>query len=417
MRRTQFVFGCLLSLVLAGLSLAASAPLLPGEPAAPAAPAALPAAAAEVPASPPALAPATPAPLAPATPAAPAPASPAAQPVYPYTGYVNADLVNVRCGPGLYYYPLAAVSKSTRVVVESESNGWLALRPPEGVYGLVRKSDLTIGQSGASGTVSAPSARVYASSPTAKRRWCVMATIRQGDTVQVLGPAEGEWVRVAPPADARVYVVDQYVAASGLPDVPPDKPAVSIDVEPPQTDPLVEVFKKAEADLRAELAKDVPERDFEPVAAQFKDVAEKAEKAYLKDAAQRRLVHIAALAEQQAEYVRVTSLADNLDSRLADIKTRWADKQTEARHEKSLQRSDFLVTGCVAKLESLEEIDYPIKYKLVDQNNRPLVVLKSTAYDLGKYVGKIVGVRGTKTYLKEWRINLVTVDDLEVLEE
>ena len=400
MRRTRFVFGCLLSLMLAGLSLAASAPLLPGERAAPAA-----------------LVPASPAPLTPATPAALVPVTPAPSPVYPYTGYVNADLVNVRCGPGLYYYPLAALSKSSRVIVESESNGWLALRPPEGVYGLVRKSDLTIGQSGASGTVSAPSARVYASSPTAKRRWCVMATLRQGDTVQVLGPAEGELVRIASPADARVYVVDQYVAASGTPDVAPDKPAVPIDVEPPQTEPLVEAFKKAEADLRAELAKDVPERDFEPVAAQFKDVAEKAEKAYLKNAAQRRLAHIAALAEQQAEYVRVASLADNLDSRLADIKTRWADKQTEARHEKGLQRSDFLVTGCVAKLESLEDVDYPIKYKLVDQNNRPLVVLKSTTYDLGKYVGKIVGVRGTKTYLKEWRINLVTVDDMEVLEE
>ncbi len=68
-------------------------------------------------------------------------------------------------------------------------------------------------------------------------------------------------------------------------------------------------------------------------------------------------------------------------------------------------------------MESLAEVDHPIKFKLVDQNNRPLVVLKSTAYDLTKYLGKIVGIRGTKTYLKEWQIHLVTVDDLEVIEQ
>lgn len=70
----------------------------------------------------------------------------------------------------------------------------------------------------------------------------------------------------------------------------------------------------------------------------------------------------------------------------------------------------------VARMESLEDVDYPIKFKLVDQNNRPLVVLKSSTADLNKYVGKVVGVRGTKTYLKDWRIYLISVDEIEALE-
>ncbi len=397
MRRTRLVFGCCLSIVLAGLPLAASAQPSTGDLPAFGAPAA----------APPAV-PTTPAPTLPA-PTLPAPTTP----THPYTGYISADLVNVRCGPALYYYPLLMMGKNAPVTVEGEKDGWLALRPPEGIYGLVRKSDLTIG-TGATATVSAPSARVYASSATATRRWCVMATLKQDDTVQVLGPAEGEFVKIAPPESARVYVVNQYVAATGS---TTQRRTVPIDIEPPKSEPLVEAFKEAKRDLRAELAKDVPDRDFDAVAAAFSQIAEKAEKAYLKNAAKQQLAYIARRAEEKADYVRVASLADQLDERLADIKTRWAEKQADAQRDKNLLKPDFLATGFLARMESLEGVDYPIKFKLVDQNNRPLVVLKSSAYDLGKYLGKIVGVGGTKTYLKEWQIYLVTVDDLKVIEE
>ncbi len=397
MRRTRLVFGCLLSIVLAGLPLAASAQPSSAE---------LPALG-EGAAAPPAVS-ATPAPALPAPPT----------PTYPYTGYISADLVNVRCGPALYYYPLLMMGKNTPVTVEGEKANWLALRPPEGIYGLVRKSDLTIGAAGATATVSTSATRVYTSSATAERRWCVMAILKQGDTVQVLGPAEGEFVKIAPPETARVYVVDQYVAATGSTDPSTtQRRTVPIDIEPPKSEPLVEAFKEAEENLRAELAKDVPDRDFDAVAATFTEIAEKAEKPYLKKAAKRRLAYVTALAEQKAEYVRVASLADRLDERLADIKTRWAEKQAEAQRDRNLLKSEFLATGCLAKMDSLEDEDYPIKFKLVDQNNRPLVVLKSSAYDLSKYLGKIVGVGGTKTYLKQWRIYLVTVDDLKVIEE
>ncbi len=397
MRRTRLVFGCCLSIVLAGLPLAASAQPSTGDLPAFGAPAA----------APPAIS-TTPAPTPPAPPT----------PTYPYTGYISGDLVNVRCGPALYYYPVLMMAKNAPVTVEGEKDGWLALRPPEGIYGLVRKSDLTMGAAGAAATVSAPSARVYASSATAARRWCVMATLKQDDTVQVLGAAEGEFLKIAPPESARVYVVDQYVAATGSAEAPTtQRPTVPIDIKPPKSEPLVEAFKEAKMDLTAELAKDVPDRDFDAVAAAFTQIAEKAEKAYLKNAAKKQLAYIARRAAEKADYVRVVSLADKLDERLATIKTRWAEKQADAQRDKSLLKTDFLATGFLAKMESLEGVDYPIKFKLVDQNNRPLVVLKSSAYDLGKYLGKIVGVGGTKTYLKEWGIYLVTVDDLKVIEE
>jgi hypothetical protein len=351
----------------------------------------------------------------PKPPSAGEPGAPAAK-VFPYAGSITGDSVYIRSGPGLYYYPVMSVNKDTRVTVEGEANGWLALDPPKDMVGLMRKGDVTVDSTGKAGTVAAASARVYAYGPSAKRQWCVMATLRQGDTVKVLGQAEGDMMRVAPPENARVYVVDQYVTA-GAASSANDTAIARMEIEPPKVDPLVEEFHKAEADLRAELAKRVPDRKFDDVTARFKDIADKTEKTYIKKEALRMLGAIAEFRQQQADVLDATALGDKLDERLAEIKSERIAKEAEGtREKKEAARTDFLATGMVARMESLEDVDYPIKFKLVDQNNKPLVVLKSSTYDLNKYVGKVVGVRGTKTYLKDWRIYLISVDEIEALE-
>ena len=130
MRGICLLTGCLLTLALAAAAAAAATTGLTGdERAAPAAGgiragAAAPAVAAEAVAEP-------------ATGATTLTTGPA-EPTYPYTGKIGADLVNIRSGPGLYYYPLTTLGKGDEVVVESERNGWLALRPPDSVFGLMR---------------------------------------------------------------------------------------------------------------------------------------------------------------------------------------------------------------------------------------------------------------------------------------
>jgi len=379
--------------------------------------------------SPKAASPATPAPAAPgaapstgaAAAAVPAAAPPSGEPIpaapkpaFPYSGYINTDAVRIRSGPGLYYYQLAMLNNNAPVVVENEADGWLALRPSAGVCGLMKKSDLAIAPDGKKATVSAPTARVYAGSESANRHWAVMATLKQDDPVQVLGAADGDLVKVAPPEGARMYVVSQYVqAGTGTGGVTAVVAAMS---EPPKVDPLVEDFKKADSALEAEQKRPMGERDFASVTAAFKEVAEKTDKSYLKRAALERLALIKELERQQAGYLKVLALTDRLDKNLAEIRAQEAAKTAQAEREKRLAKAEFAATGLVAPLESMENVDYPIKYKLVDQSNHPLVVLKSSAYDLSKYVGKVIGVRGAKTYLKDWRIYLVTVEDLEVVE-
>jgi len=349
------------------------------------------------------------------SPPAPAQTTEAAtRPVPPYTGFINADLVNVRCGPGLYYYPLVQVAQNTPVVVESESRDWLALRPLTGACGLVAKNDVTLSADGTTATLASPAARVYASGPAATREWCVMPIPAEGATLQVLGPAEGDRLRVAPPDGARVYVLTQYVTpGAGLTSV---GPLPSVDIEPPKLDPLAQAYNDAGAALAGEMKKPVDEREYAPALAQFADIADKAEKNWLKAAASRRAAEIQALIEQQKEFRATVAIGSRLDQRLTELNAQRTADLNAAEREAALRKPPFLATGVVAPMESLEGVDHPIKFKLVDQRGRPVVVLQSTLYDLNQYVGKAVGVRGTRTYLPAWGTYLVTVDDLEVLE-
>jgi len=358
---------------------------------------------------------------APSAPAAPTPAptlapAPAAMPkTFPYTAFINADAVNIRSGPGLYYYPLAILNSDMEVAVESEAGAFLAIRPPEGVYGLIKRVDLAMGMDGKTATVAATSARVYAASNAATRQWCVMGTLKQGDKVEVEGTAEGDMVGIAPPAGAHVYVDGRYVTAGSSGSKNSDLLS-KMRGEPPKADPLMEDLKKADGMLAEEQKRPIGQRDFADAAAAFREIGEKTDKAWLKKIVRQRLGLMVQLETRQADYRRVNALGEQLQKQLAEIAAESAAKETATAREKQLARPEFVATGMIRPLESLETVDYPIKFKLVDPNNHPLVVLNSSTYDLSKFVGKVVGIRGAKTWLKPWGIYLVTVDDIEELE-
>jgi len=358
---------------------------------------------------------------APGSAAAPTPAptlapAPAALPkTFPYTAFINADAVNIRSGPGLYYYPLAILNSDMEITVEGEAGTFLAIRPPEGVYGLIKRVDLAMGMDGKTATVAATSARVFAASNAATRQWCVMGTLKQGDKVEVEGTAEGDMVRIAPPEGAHIYVASQFVTAGSSGSKNSDLLS-KMRGEPPKTDPLMEDLKKADGMLAEEQKKPMGQRDLADAAAAFREIGEKTDKAWLKKIVRQRLGQVVQLETRQADYRRVNAIGEQLQKRLAEIEAESAAKETATAREKQLARPEFVATGMIRPLESLETVDYPIKFKLVDPNNHPLVVLNSNTYDLSKFVGKVVGIRGAKTWLKPWGIYLVTVDDIEELE-
>ncbi|HUX00331.1 MAG: hypothetical protein WBD63_05065 [Phycisphaerae bacterium] len=342
-------------------------------------------------------------------------ASPA-RPVPPYAGFINTDMVNIRSGPGLYYYPLATAAQNAPVVVESETRDWLGLRPLAGVSGLVAEADVTLSADGKTATVASPTARVYASSPSAKRQWCV-TMVKKGTMLQVASPPQNGLVRVAPPEESRVYVLAQYVTPIASAAVPPGGAAVvSIAVEPPTADPQAQTYKDAGAALAEELRKPMLERDYGSIQTRFADVAEKAEKDWLKSAAERQVSRIEGLKRQQQEFQQTVAIADRLDARMTELGTARAEAAATAQRDAAMERPAFQATGVVKPWLTMEDEDYPAKHILVDTEGRPVVILQSDRYNLDEYIGKAVGVRGTRTYIAGVKTYLVTVDDLEVLE-
>ena len=338
----------------------------------------------------------------------------------PYTGTISVDIVNVRSGPGFYYYPVTTVQQGTPVSVEQRVNEWVGLKPVEGTFGLMKKADLEIAADNASATVSAATARVYAGGQGAKRNWCVMKTLQKGDKVKVLGEAEGDMVKIAPPEGACVYVLASYVAQTKGPAVStkePKYPILDIDVKPEGADPQVEEFKAAEAALVEELKKPVAERNYKPLYDRYKAIAEQTTKPYLKRNGAARMQYLQRLIQLQEDYLKVLKLGDDLNKNLSDMALKHASDVDETEIKRASTKPPFLATGVVEPLLSIEGVENPIaRYKLVDAKGKPVVLVKSSTVKLDDYVGKAVGVRGTKAFVKEWNINLVTVDELELLE-
>jgi hypothetical protein len=342
-----------------------------------------------------------------------APAAP--RHTFPFDAYVKTDegSVYVRSGPGLYYYPLTQLAKDSPLTVVGESGDWLAVTPPPSVFGLVRKADVNVSADGKTASVEADAVRIYAGSDTAKRQWCVMASVGKGDTLKVLGLAEDDFLKVVPPTLARTFIAASFVGEGSSPSGSPIHVIEPIKIE---IDPLIEEIRKVDTAIMAETQKPISKQDYAAITASLKEIAGKTDKDYLKKAIEERQAFISSVANQQRDYEKALQIQRQLEKRLADIRAEEAAKIAAAEKDKKFVRVEFLGVGVIQPIASLASVDYPIKYKLVDRDGKEILVLKSTTYDLSKYVGKVVGVRGQKTFMPEWRLYCVTVDDLEVLE-
>ncbi len=129
---------------------------------------------------------------------------------------INADGVYVRSGPGDSYYPTTKLNKDTQVTIVGEKFDWLKIVPPANSFCYVAKAFVDKNPTDATvGVANREDVNVRAGSELNTIKTSVQSKLSAGQRVQIFGEVD-EYYKIAPPADAYVYVKKDYVELKKL---------------------------------------------------------------------------------------------------------------------------------------------------------------------------------------------------------
>lgn len=149
----------------------------------------------------------------------PIPAPPTQQAlVEPIWLRATADRVNIRSRADANSIVMAQVDRDTALRADRIEFGWYRILPPDGVICYVAAEYVDAG-SGNVGTVKIAEGTLRVRAGSSVRdinpvNSDVLARLNAGMQVQILG-REGDWLRIAPPADVRLFISDKFVERIG----------------------------------------------------------------------------------------------------------------------------------------------------------------------------------------------------------
>lgn len=252
-------------------------------------------------------------------------------------GEVTANDVYVRSGDSLNHYTISKLKAGDRVSVVGERGEWYEILPPEGTFSLV-SGDFIDTADQQSGVINGDNVRVRAGSLLNENKYTVQTLLAKGTSVSILGRNPDGFVRIKPPTGATLWVNRSYVQLRTGGTTPPVRenvgaspsqadavgevaPAVAVSaaesakrLAAPMTGPASTTWRRQleEIDVaaRAELAKPVPERNFDPFLARYQPIADQAEDEFAHQYALARIEQVKNLADLTSAVVRVRKLDD-----------------------------------------------------------------------------------------------------------
>ncbi|HOI54165.1 MAG TPA: hypothetical protein PLP01_02845 [Phycisphaerae bacterium] len=333
---------------------------------------------------------------------------------------VNGTAVNVRSGPGMYYYELLKLEDKATVQTLGSSGGWTYIAPPQSVVPLIRKSDVAADASGKAGSVSAAMARVYARDPASPRTWAVIAQLPQSEAVTIEGQ-HGDYYIIATPAGARVCVRSQYLVEpqtvepsrtdEGGSEGPLHIDTSKVEVRPIRIDPQAETLTSAQAMVKGELAKPLAERRWDEVEATLKEVAEKAEADYVKSAAAQSLAVIEFQKSLQEKAAKIDADNQKLQQQLEAIR-----REAEQRQAQRMGRTgdspavSYDFEGVLRRMTAV----MAFAYRLEDAQGNYICLLNGNAATMEPLVGQTVRVWGIKGFRVDLDMNVCDVRRIEL---
>ena len=248
------------------------------------------------------------------------PVADGALPQFPFAGATIGDDVNVRAGPGSAYEIVTQLAGGERVSVVAESFGWLEVRPVRDVRVYLHK-DLLVTKGAGVGVILKDRANLRSrGAPNAT----VVGQCARGDVVRLLD-ASGDWIALAAPPEAKLYVHKDLVRPVGAADgpavaPPPPAPGSQAIGQPapapaPAAPSPVEKLKHGRDLYNAELEKpDIDAMNFGPAALLLEEARQEATIPEVRRAAEAALKRLRAAERVQADYrARVKPIGDLLE--------------------------------------------------------------------------------------------------------
>lgn len=370
----------------------------------------------------------------------------------PYVGEVTVETLNARSGPSTNYYVVTRIQQGARMQVVGKESGWLAIVPPEGCFSLIAAEYVDRGD-GVNGVVNADNVRVRAGSELSSHNYAVQLKLRQGALVKILGEADAEFLKIAPPAGATLWVSAEYVrrvpggrldaevGATGNLDNPPgfdsalpvSRPPVPEDTaerrtasdaaaEPQPEDATREdvsvsadeyrrQLEALDAELEVEMEKPLVRRNLADLFRRYCELAEQEVDPYTQAYAGVRVEQI----EAAVEMIDGLQTVRRLREELRTVRKAALAERANVRALPTPIEGGFDAEGELRPSALYDSPVGPQRYRLVDPGTTPprtlgyVEVPPEAAIDIANYLGRRVGVRAHERVLQTGDVKPIAI--------
>jgi hypothetical protein len=344
-----------------------------------------------------------------------------AQPAsFPYKGYVNAEDVYVRSGPGQSYYPTDKLKVGQEVeVYRHDPGGWCAIRPVEGSFTWVSSRYLKPTEKNLA-VVTGENVEARIGSRFSNTRDVIMVRLHKGEVVEVVDPPshgadenEAAWVKIAPPSGEFRWIAAKYVDLDPPNDgvrkphgdgrtEPSSLPVAAGGSPSPGSPPAAEAFQaeldRLDLELSAMAIEDPAAWSFDALRDRANRLLDQAQTAVERGRARLLVNKIARFDDIKQRYDAVQAMHDSTDRStrlLASL------KNDAGKRVHSFDIDDrFDGVGQLTQIASPKQ-GAP-RYALIDESGSVrCYVTPAPGVNLQNYIGKQVGITGSRGFMPE----------------
>lgn len=344
-----------------------------------------------------------------------------AQDLEPFAGEVTASKLKLRAGPGLSYQPVVSIEKGSRVIVlgkHANDPSWYYVEVPQGYTAWVSGRYISKGKDGM-GQVT--TTRLLVRPRPATRYHQLSGRLNLNEKVKVVDQKtmpDGLWYRIEVPRRIPLYAHVDYIKNVGPPALAQPKakkPAPK--AGPIQTDSDRQ-FLKLEPDVRTKLKSARSSTEVEPLK---RAVVEIDRRQLSLENRERRVQLLADLLDTERKFAirelqaKHSDVQDGLTKRLDEIERKYKRRLDQIRKDfEQDSKPRYIATGIVQWVPDI--FGRVPSYRLVEAGKMRYFLI-ATQFDLGRFVGKRVGVSGITDPESGTGYRTVMIRRIEILGE